>query len=206
MIEPKKTLAQKREAEHYVNNKDFSNAVMEYAKSVKLLRSQPKYKDYTEKELKKVGDQIPRYIGECFLKIANGLSNKYNFVGYTYKEEMVMDAVENCVKAIMNYNIDAATRSGTPNAFAYFTQISYFAFLRRISKEKKQQDIKMRFIEHSGIENFMTNDAGSSEFVTGMEAGFIDDMKSQISDDKTKFDSNVKITVIKDPIKLETFM
>ena len=80
------------------------------------------------------------------------MSHKANFVRYTYREEMVMDAVENCLKAIENYNIDKATRTGKPNAFAYFTQIAWYAFLRRIEKEKKQQDIKMKYLSESGLE------------------------------------------------------
>ena len=65
-----------------------------------------------------------------------------------------MDAVENCLRAIKNYKIETATRTGKPNAFSYFTQICYFAFIRRIAKEKKQQDIKFKFIEKMGIEDF----------------------------------------------------
>ena len=128
---------------HYVNNRDFSEAVVEHVRAtneaIKNGENEPR---------------IPEYIGECFLKISEGLSHKPNFVRYTYRDEMVMDAVENCIKAINNYNIEAATRTGKPNAFAYFTQISYFAFLRRIAKEKKQQDIKLKYIEQSGIEAF----------------------------------------------------
>jgi predicted signal transduction protein with EAL and GGDEF domain len=128
---------------HYVNNRDFSEAVVEHVRE-------------TNKAIENRTTEpvIPEYIGECFLKIAEGLSHKPNFVRYTYRDEMVMDAVENCIKAINNYNIEAATRTGKPNAFAYFTQISYFAFLRRIAKEKKQQDIKMKYIEQSGLEAF----------------------------------------------------
>ena len=118
---------------HYVNNADFSHAVVEY---VKIAESAKKNK----KEVPKVTD----YIATCFLKIAEGLSHKANFIRYTYREEMVMDAVENCLKAISNYNLKAATRTGKPNAFAYFTQITWFAFLRRIAKEKKQQEIKLK--------------------------------------------------------------
>ena len=55
-----------------------------------------------------------------------------------------MDAVENCLKAIYNYNLEHATRTGKPNAFAYFTQIIWYAFLRRIQKEKKQTYIKFK--------------------------------------------------------------
>lgn len=137
---------------HYVNNKEFSYAVLEYVKAAK--------------EAQENGLPTPEvtpYIGECFMKIAEGLSHKSNFVRYSYRDEMVMDAVENCLRAIGNYDIDAATRTGTPNAFAYFTQISYYAFLRRLAKEKRQHDIKEKFIEKSGIEEFVTFNDEDSE-------------------------------------------
>lgn len=133
-----------QEKPHYVNNRQFSEAVVEYCERVQWCQ--------------KKGDPkpvVPNYIAECFLKIAEGLSHKANFVRYTYREEMVMDAVENCLKAIENYNIEAATRTGKPNAFAYFTQISWYAFLRRIQREKKQQDIKLRYIAEAGVESFL---------------------------------------------------
>jgi hypothetical protein len=139
-----KTKRVKRAKEHYVNNKEFSQAVVDYVNSANDAREQGK----TE-------PTIPNYIGECFLKICEGLSHKPNFISYTYREEMVMDAVENCIKAIMNYDINKATRTGLPNAFAYFTQISYYAFLRRIAKEKRQQDIKELYIDYAGAEAFM---------------------------------------------------
>lgn len=133
----------KRAKQHYVNNKEFSQAVVDYVNSVNEARA----KDDRE-------PIVTEYIGSCFLKIAEGLSHKPNFFSYTYREEMVMDAVENCIKAIMNYNVEKATRTGLPNAFAYFTQISYYAFLRRIAKEKKQQDIKERYIDYAGAHAF----------------------------------------------------
>ena len=132
-----------KEKPHYVKNSDFSQAVVEYCKTVI--------------EAKETDDQLPvvtDYIASCFLKIAEGLSHKSNFIRYTYREEMVMDAVENCLKAIENYNIEEATRTGKPNALAYFTQIAWFAFLRRIAKEKKQQDIKQKWISQSMISEF----------------------------------------------------
>jgi hypothetical protein len=132
------------EKPHYVNNKMFSGAVVDYVESVIAARSK------NEDE-----PRITEYIGSCFLKIAEGLSHKPNFSGYTYREEMVMDAVENCIKAIMNYDVKKATRTGLPNAFAYFTQITYYAFLRRIAKEKKHQDIKELYMEHAGASGFM---------------------------------------------------
>lgn len=157
----------KRASIHYVNNKDFSLAVVDYCTTLK--------------EAKEAGTQlpiVPDYIAQCFLRISEGLSHKSNFVRYTYREEMVMDAVENCLKAIENYNIEAATRSGRPNAFAYFTQISWYAFLRRIAKEKKQQDIKQKYLSQSGLEDFVTSttEAGAAS----VTQAFVDTLKGRI--------------------------
>lgn len=158
----------KRAAIHYVNNADFSQAVVEY---VTVLQ-----------EAKSNNDKlpiVPDYIAQCFLRIAEGLSHKSNFIRYTYREEMVMDAVENCLKAIENYDISAATRTGKPNAFAYFTQITWFAFLRRIAKEKKQQDIKLKYLTKSGIENFIDNDLGD-DMSNQVVGAFVDTLRDRI--------------------------
>jgi hypothetical protein len=161
---------------HYVDNKKFGEAIVEYVNRVTAA-----------KESEQPIPIVPTYIAECFLKIAEGLSHKVNFIRYTYREEMVMDAVENCLRAINNYNPNAVTRTGTPNAFAYFTQICYFAFLRRIEKEKKQQDIKFKFIEQSGVEEFIANIQGDD---THSEQAFIDSLRERISRVK---DKDVKI-------------
>jgi len=164
-----------KEKPHYVNNREFSYAVVEHVKAYNAA-----------KESGKVTPKIPDYVATSFLKIAEGLSHKSNFIRYTYREEMVMDAVENCLKAILNYNIEAATRTGNPNAFAYFTQICYYAFLRRIAKEKKQQDIKFKFIEKAGIEDLIAyvdeNDAGDTERM------FVDELKQRIGQVKAHDD------------------
>ena len=163
----------KRASIHYVNNKDFSGAVVEYCTIVKKA-----------KEVEGKLPIVPDYIATCFLKIAEGLSHKSNFIRYTYREEMVMDAVENCLRAIGNYNIETATRTGRPNAFSYFTQICYFAFIRRITKEKKQQDIKFRFIERMGVEDFVAmgmDNQGAAE-----TQAYVDTLRERISQVKTK--------------------
>ena len=162
----------KRKSIHYVNNADFSQAVVDY---VTLVEQAKKSKTTIPK--------VPDYVAQCFLRIAEGLSHKANFIRYTYREEMVMDAVENCLKAIGNYNLEAATRTGKPNAFAYFTQISWFAFLRRIAKEKKQQDVKMKYLTQSGIENFIINDHGDEMSQQVVDA-FVDTLRDRI--DKVK--------------------
>ena len=172
---------------HYVNNSDFSTAVVEYVGRVE--------------EARKIKDKIPTvpdYIAHCFLKIAEGLSHKANFIRYTYREEMVMDAVENCLKAIGNYNLEAATRTGKPNAFAYFTQITWYAFLRRITKEKKQQEIKLKYLTKSGIDSFI--DTGNEEVAAGQAAHFVDTLKDRIARVRST-DSEVKELVKKEKKK-----
>jgi len=157
----------KRAPHHYVNNKEFSRAVVEYVEQVN--------------EAEAAGDSIPTvpdYIASCFLKISEGLSHKPNFIRYTYREEMVMDGVENCLKAIMNYNIDTATRTGTPNAFAYFTQICYYAFLRRLAKEKRQQDIRLKYMDDAGVEEFI-QEMGDVNVDSGNRA-FVDSLRDRI--------------------------
>ena len=154
---------------HYVNNSDFSTAVVSYVEKVEEARKK-------KTEIPKV----PDYIATCFLRIAEGLSHKANFIRYTYREEMVMDAVENCLKAIGNYNLEAATRTGKPNAFAYFTQITWYAFLRRITKEKKQQEIKLKYLTKAGIENFVDNELEGGGVGEQVSTHFVDTLRDRI--------------------------
>tara|TARA_B100001029_G_scaffold38127_1_gene29300 strand:- start:42 stop:512 length:471 start_codon:yes stop_codon:yes gene_type:complete len=139
-------MARKR-SEHYVNNKEFLYAIVAYKQEIKDAEAagQPK-------------PVIPRYIGECFLKIATHLSYKPNFVNYMFKDDMVCDGIENCVQYINNFNPEKST-----NPFAYFTQIIHYAFLRRIQKEKKQLEIRQKIIERSGFDEvFVADEDGKS--------------------------------------------
>ena len=157
----------RKQSIHYVNNATFSQAVVDYVSHVEKCKKE-----------KESLPKVPDYIAQCFLRIAEGLSHKANFIRYTYREEMVMDAVENCLKAISNYNLEAATRTGKPNAFAYFTQITWFAFLRRITKEKKQRDIKLKYLTKSGIESFI--DVGDEAAAGDVASHFVDTLKDRI--------------------------
>ena len=118
-----------------------------------------------------------------------------------------MDAVENCLRAIGNYNIEAATRTGKPNAFSYFTQICYFAFIRRITKEKKQQDIKFRYIEKCGIEDFVSMGMDGEGAEQTMQ--YVDTLRNRIDQVKTK-DAKIKDFAKEEKLKakdkLELFM
>ncbi len=120
---------------HYVNNKEFLQAMIEWNNLCKEAKSQGK-----------TTPPVTNYIGECFLKIANHLSYRPNFINYTYREEMISDGIENCLQYVHNFNPDKS-----PNPFAYFTQIIYYAFLRRIQKEKKQSHVKNKYIENMNI-------------------------------------------------------
>ena len=124
-----------KKPKHYVNNADFLEALIEY-----------KEKCVIAKEEGKQDPQIPNYIGECFLKIAEHLSRKPNFFSYSFRDEMISDGIENCLMYFRNFDPDKSK-----NPFAYFTQIIYFAFLRRIMKEKKQLYVKYKATEQFGI-------------------------------------------------------
>jgi hypothetical protein len=134
-----------KKKEHYVNNKDFLDALVQYRIHVQEAKDQGKPKP-----------RVPEYVGECFLKIATHLSYRPNFVNYMFKDDMICDGIENCLQYIDNFNPAKST-----NPFAYFTQIIYFAFLRRIQREKKQLDIKTRILEKSGFDEVFSVDEGS---------------------------------------------
>ena len=142
----------KVQSEHYVNNKEFLEALIVF-----------KTKCAAAKEAGEPRPQISNYIGECFLKIATHLSYKPNFVNYMFREDMICDGIENCVQYIENFNPEKSN-----NPFAYFTQIIYYAFLRRIQKEKRQLEIKNKILDKSGYEvAFHTDDkSGSSDYNT----------------------------------------
>ena len=142
----------RKKSEHYVNNKELLEALIVYREKVAIAK---------EKELPK--PRITNYLGSCFLKIATHLSYKPNFVNYMFREDMICDGIENCVQYIQNFNPDKSK-----NPFAYFTQIIYYAFLRRIQKEKRQLEIKNKILDKSGYEvAFHTDDkTGSSDYNT----------------------------------------
>ena len=130
----------KKKSEHYVNNKEFYEALVEYNKKLEHAKSNGLPKP-----------RISNYLGDCFLRIASHLAYKPNFVNYMFKDDMICDGIENCVQYIDRFDISRS------NPFAYFTQIVYYAFLRRIAKEKKQLEIKTKIIERSGYEEVFTS-------------------------------------------------
>ena len=138
----------KKKPEHYVNNKEFLQAMIFYKRSVNKA-----------KRIKIIKPSVPDYIGECFLKIANHLSYRPNFINYTYRDDMISDGIENCLQYLDNFNPRKST-----NPFAYFTQIIYYAFVRRIQKEKKQVTIKHRMIQEANYDDMTLQPGEDREF------------------------------------------
>ena len=132
---------------HYVNNKEFLQAITERKQQIK---------EAEESGLPK--PQVSNYLGECILKIANHLSYRPNFINYTYRDEMISDGIENSLQYIDNFDPEKSK-----NPFAYFTQIIYFAFIRRITKEKKQQKIKDKMLKRSNISDMIVVQAHDDE-------------------------------------------
>jgi hypothetical protein len=122
----------------YINNADFLAAIKEYKLSVKEAEAAGLEKP-----------QITRYLGECILLIATHLSYKPNFIGYSYRDDMILDGIENCINYFDNFDSDKYS-----NPFAYYTQIIYYAFLRRIQKEKKHSYIKNKLIQEMPFDAF----------------------------------------------------
>ena len=139
MVEEEEVKLKPKQKPHYVDNKKFLVAMTEYRES----------RIKAEEEGQK-RPQVTNYIGECYLKIANHLSYRPNFINYTYRDDMISDGIENCLQYMDNFD-----PAKSKNPFAYFTQIIYYAFIRRIQKEKKQQQVKQKMIANFGEEQMM---------------------------------------------------
>ena len=142
---------------HYVDNKKFLIAMTDYRES----------RIKAEEEGQK-RPQVTNYIGECYLKIANHLSYRPNFINYTYRDDMISDGIENCLQYMDNFDPEKSK-----NPFAYFTQIIYYAFIRRIQKEKKQQQVKQKMIANFGEENMMDQLEGDDTVYQSQMLGFL---------------------------------
>ena len=179
----------KKKSEHYVNNKEFLAAMVEYKKLV----------DKAKKAGKK-NPRVPDYVGECFLKIANHLSYRPNFINYTFRDDMISDGIENCLQYLDNFNPKTSN-----NPFAYFTQIIYYAFVRRIQKEKKQITIKQRMIQEANYDD-MALQPGEDRDFKNQFTEFLQKNVLQKEDEPVKKDKKKKKTIRKRKGKLDYFM
>ena len=164
----------KRVKRHYVNNPDFLQAIIEYKAKCDEAR-------FKSKQL----PVIPNYLGECIFHIATRLATKPNFSGYAFKEDMIMDGVENCLKYIEKFDPEKSS-----NPFAYFTQVIWFAFLQRIAKEKKFLYTKLKSSQsmlalgetHVGGNELTMNLKLDTDYIDN----FIQDFEDKVERDKEK--------------------
>ena len=138
----------KKRSEHYVDNKKFLQAMTEFKERC----------DKAEKRGRRK-PPVTNYIGECFLKIANHLSYRPNFINYTFRDDMISDGIENCLQYLDNFDPEKSK-----NPFAYFTQMIYYAFVRRIQKEKKQTTIKQKLIAEANYDDMALQPGEDREF------------------------------------------
>ena len=146
-------MAEKKTKPHYVDNKLFLQAMIDWREN------------WTDDKKETPKPPVSNYVGECFLKIATHLSYRPNFINYTYRDEMISDGIENCLQYVKNFNPEKSS-----NPFAYFTQIIYYAFLRRIQKEKKQTHVRNKIIEKSNYVSFTTMEGDDNAYtVSGFD-------------------------------------
>ena len=171
---------------NYVDNKQLYATILDYKANVKQAKE-----DSTDKP------HIPNYVGECILLIAQRLATKPNFINYSYRDEMISDGIENCISYFDNFD-----PAKSDNPFAYFTQIIYYAFLRRIQKEKKQVYIKHKTSEHSMLFNELVQQGEDGEFnVNAMEFD-----TENISDFIKAFEENIDKKKVKRKKGVEAFI
>lgn len=162
---------------HYVDKEELQKALMDYKLACL--------------EASETGDDdppIPNYIGECFVKIATKLSYRPNFIGYSFRDEMVSDGIENCLLYFRNYD---ASKSNNP--FGYFTKIIWYAFLRRIAKEKRELAKKYKYIENIDITDIVTQEHDSGDF-TNTFAEYLKSELDHVDIDKRIVSKQKKIT------------
>lgn len=168
---------------HYIDNTKFLEAIIEYKKKLQtaLANNEPK-------------PMLPNYIGECFMKISSHLSYRPNFINYTYREDMVSDGIENCLKCVDNFNPEKSS-----NPFAYFTQIIYYAFLRRIHVEKTQTYVKGKMILNLPFDAFDLQEHDEDKQFTNSYLDFVqtnnvygDIIEKEEARQKSKRDKKIK--------------
>ena len=177
---------------HYVDNALFLEAMIEYKKQWQTSKD-------NEEEL----PIISEYLGSVFLKIAQRLSFRPNFINYAFKNDMISDGIENCLHYIHNFNPEKSS-----NPFAYFTQIIYYAFIRRIQKEKKQLYIKYKSMQNYEISpeyveymNYDEDFKTSTDFKNSDFRVVVDEFVDNFEKSKKK-----KAVKKKEPTTLELFM
>ena len=139
----------------YVDNKKFSQALYDYRTECELRESQ----GLEHKE-------IPRFIAECFLDIAKHYSTKHSFARYSFREDMVSEAVISCCSKVLKYDATAS-----PYAFTYFSRICFHVFLDVIYREKKESYVKAKLFAQNPDDGFESDESELGGDHTGDNIG-----------------------------------
>lgn len=168
---------------HYVNNKEFLKALVDHGVSIRRA-----------KRLKQDIPQVSEYLGTCIVQISTHLAFKPNFVNYSFRDEMVSDAIENCLIYIHNFDPKKSS-----NPFAYFTQIAYYAFLRRIHKEKHHQNVKQKYIDNIDIHDLVVIRGDETEHANAILASmrqYVDQTRiTKVPENPNKFKRKPKYLI-----------
>jgi len=146
----------KKATAHYIDNKKFFQAMKDWKDEINAAEEAGNPKP-----------QCTNYLGECFVKISNHLAYKSNFVNYTFRDEMILDGIENCLRYADRFNPEKSN-----NPFAYFTQITYYSFVRRIKKEAKQSETKLRYLQSIDLQQLLDEiegDSGNYEYLNWVQ-------------------------------------
>lgn len=145
-----------KQTAHYIDNKKFYQAMKDWKNDI-----------LTAEKNNRPRPQVTNYLGECFVKICNHLAYKSNFVNYTFRDEMILDGIENCLRYADRFNPDKSE-----NPFAYFTQITYYSFIRRIKKEARQTETKLRYLQSIDLQQLLDEiegDSGNYEYLNWIQ-------------------------------------
>lgn len=127
----------KNNKKHYVSNVEFFKEMIQFKADCAAAEA-----------IDEPIPRIPECLGKKILAIATRLAYNPNFIRFpSIRDEMIGDAIENCIMYIRNFNEEKSK-----NPFAYFTQITFYAYIRRIQKEKKQFLTKAKYVQSIGID------------------------------------------------------
>jgi DNA-directed RNA polymerase specialized sigma24 family protein len=139
---------------HYVNNKTLLECIEKYQKqkTEAIQNNMPPPK-------------IPEYFGEAIIQIATRFSRRSNFIGYSFRDEMISDAIEHALVAVDKFDPNKSS-----NPFSYITTMVYYSFIRRIAKEKRQSYIRSKLIQDMPIDSFDIQDHDDTDFMNNYMA------------------------------------
>ncbi|MGH7743869.1 MAG: hypothetical protein ACREQ5_03500, partial [Candidatus Dormibacteria bacterium] len=181
---------------YYIDKPTFLAKIVEYKKVCR-----------EAKKAKKPKPPITTYLATCIMHIAENLSHSPKYVGWTFRDLMVADAVENCIRYFDNFDPNHVKK----NPFGYFTQCCVYAFWRRCFIERREQYTKYKIAQQSGTLDDMVSqendDNGGDVIQQQLLYDNISEFIKRFEDDLKKArDKSKANTKERTKAKLEAFM